>query len=124
MALEAKAMLMGEMERDLSDKLTAADISTVMSIMADHLARYNMERTGGAEYEDDLLDAYLSALEVQGRSPLTIDLIQPCSMSCWISQRSNPRIGVTLDATISVIFFLTYYRIGYIIVLPNRKGGD
>lgn len=73
MALEAKAMLMGEMERDLSDKLTAADISTVLSIMADHLARYSMERTGGAEYEDDLLDAYLSALEVQGRSPLTIE---------------------------------------------------
>ena len=66
-------MLMGEMERDLSDKLTEADISTVLSIMADRLTRYSMERTGGTEYEDDLLDAYLSALEVQGRSPLTVE---------------------------------------------------
>lgn len=44
MALEAKAMLMGEMERDLS---------------------------------------------------VTTNLIQLCNMSCWISQRFNPRTGDT-----------------------------
>lgn len=73
MALEAKAMLMGEVERDLMDKLTAKDISTVMSIIADRLTRYTMERSNTADYEDDLLTAYINALEVQGRSQLTVE---------------------------------------------------
>lgn len=73
MAMEAKAELMGEMERQLRDRLTTADAACVMSALADVMASYTLEkREDSDEGGDDLLDAYLDALAVQGRSEKTI----------------------------------------------------
>jgi site-specific recombinase XerD len=74
MALEAKATLLNEMEHELSNELTAVDMAKVLSILADRLAGYDMTVVDrDANYADDLLDAYLSALTVEGRSLKTID---------------------------------------------------
>lgn len=74
MAIEDKATLLAELERDLSSKLTMADISTVLSVVSDKLTAYDVTRfdTETGEF-DDLLDAYLDALAVQGRSKKTIE---------------------------------------------------
>lgn len=74
MAIEAKVTLLGELERDLSDRLTAAQLASVMSALADRLNSYTMERlvdfTGTS---DDLLMAYINALSVEGRSEKTLE---------------------------------------------------
>lgn len=74
MALEAKATLLNEMEHELSNELTAADMAKVLSILSDRLAGYDVVVTDrDVDYADDLLDAYISALTVEGRSPKTTD---------------------------------------------------
>lgn len=74
MAIEAKTTLLSEMERGLSSKLTATDLAAVMSELADKLDGYHLECVSADEnVRDDLLDAYLSALSVEGRSPKTVD---------------------------------------------------
>ena len=73
MAIEAKIVLLSELERALSDKLTAANMSTVLSILSDKLTKFNIESLDVDENQnDDLLEAFLNALAVEGRSPKTI----------------------------------------------------
>ena len=72
--LEAKATLLNETERELSTILTASDLSKVLSSLSDVLADFDVTSVDSSKPEnDDLLDAYLSALSVQGRSPKTIE---------------------------------------------------
>lgn len=74
MPLEAKAALLGEMERELSSHLTANDMAAVLSVLSDKLEPYRIERSDDGEHEtDDLLDAYLSALSVEAKSEKTIE---------------------------------------------------
>lgn len=74
MAIEAKVTLLGELERDLYDRLTAAQLAAVMTALADRLNCYTMERLVDFQgTSDDLLTAYLSALSVEGRSAKTIE---------------------------------------------------
>lgn len=74
MAIEAKVTLLGELERDLSDRLTAAQLAAVMSALADRLNSYTMERlVDFAGTSDDLLMAYINALSVEGRSEKTLE---------------------------------------------------
>ena len=74
MAIEAKVTLLSELDKDLSAKLTAADLSAVLNVLSDRLADYKIERVSyTGDGTDDLLDAYLSALSVQGRSAKTIE---------------------------------------------------
>lgn len=74
MAIEAKVTLLGELELDLYNSLTAAQLAEVMSALSDRLNSYTMERleTVGGD-SDDLLAAYTSALSVEGRSAKTIE---------------------------------------------------
>lgn len=73
MAINAKVDFMNQIEKGLSTEVTAAEMSRVMRIVADTLDGYDIQ---GAflNYEDqnDLLDCYLSAMKVQGRSPKTV----------------------------------------------------
>lgn len=74
MAIEAKVTLLGELERDLSDRLTAAQLAAVMSALSDRLNSYTMERlVDFAGTSDDLLMAYINALSVEGRSEKTLE---------------------------------------------------
>lgn len=79
MAIEAKVTFLNETEQKLSTVLTASDMSRVMSILADQLSGFDLSANGDATSEhDDLLDAYLNALAVQGRSNKTIERYRYC----------------------------------------------
>lgn len=74
MAYEAKAAFLNDVERQLSYVLTAADMTATMKIISDQLSAYAMESQGtDLMDQDDLLDVYLSAMSVEGRSPKTIE---------------------------------------------------
>lgn len=74
MAYEAKAAFMNDVERRLTTTLTAADMAAVMKIISDQLSGYNLESASAdAPEKDDLLDVYLSAMAVEGRSAKTIE---------------------------------------------------
>ena len=73
MAFEAKAALLTEIERSLGSMITAADMPKVMAALSDTLGAYDVEAAETDAGADDLLDAYLSALSVSGRSGKTIE---------------------------------------------------
>ena len=74
MSIEAKATLLAQMEQKLSTMITAADMAQVLSVLSDHLADYDLQRHEGVAAEaDDLLGAYMAAMEIQGRSPKTLE---------------------------------------------------
>lgn len=74
MGVEAKALFMKTLEDQLKIAITAADMENVLKIVADQLSAYDLEQLNEITPEtDDLLDVYLSALDIQGRSPKTID---------------------------------------------------
>lgn len=73
MSIEAKATLLNSLEQDLADRITAADLTTVLSVVADDLASYDLTQVEvGDAGADDLLTAYISAMQIQGRSEKTI----------------------------------------------------
>lgn len=74
MSIEAKATLLNAMEHDLASRITAADMSTVLSILSDNLAAFSLEQCSCADIQaDDLLEAYMSAMQIQGRSEKTLE---------------------------------------------------
>ena len=73
MAIEAKVTLLRGLEAQLSTEITAADMGKVLSALADQLARFEVEQVdAGPSPQDDLLDAYTAAMQIQGRSEKTI----------------------------------------------------
>lgn len=74
MAYEAKKTLLNEMERALADQVTAAQLPGILSSLAEALDGYQLTVADRTDPEaDDLMDAYLSALRVEGKSPKTIE---------------------------------------------------
>lgn len=75
MAIEAKAILLNRLEKDLSHLVTAADMATVLSLVADHLTDFDLQQIEKSYMpeNDDMLEAFASALATQGRSQKTID---------------------------------------------------
>lgn len=73
MAIEAKATLLANLEKQLSTTITAADMAKVMSALSDQLNFYEVTQVAVQDNGvDDLLDAYVSALRIGGRSEKTI----------------------------------------------------
>ena len=74
MAIEAKATLLNEMERALATELTAAERDRILAILTEKLDGYDLTiiSQDGIQ-QDDLLDAYLSSLAIEGRSPKTVE---------------------------------------------------
>lgn len=74
MAIETKATFLSELERAMSPVLTAEAMSRALVVVADTLTRYSMEMLPDVSPEtDDLLQAYVDAMHVQGRSEKTIE---------------------------------------------------
>lgn len=93
MAIEANATLLRTLERQLSAEITAADLAKVLSTISDLLGDYDLtQRRFDACEVDDLLDAYISALRVEGRSEKTIEryryLIQRLMQAVQVRTRS------------------------------------
>ena len=65
---------MHSLEQRLSSLLTADDMKRVMTEVAENLDGYELtDNRGEPDDNDDLLDAYLATMAVQGRSPKTIE---------------------------------------------------
>lgn len=74
MAIEAKTTLLKSLEQQLSTQISAADMAKVLSAVADQLAAYRVDQIDPQQpTQDDLLDAYTAAMQIQGRSPKTIE---------------------------------------------------
>ena len=73
MSFEAKAELLNAMEQRLSGLITAADMAKVLTAMSDEMTRYDLTKTAEEDGTDDLLDAYMAAMKIQGRSAKTLE---------------------------------------------------
>lgn len=74
MAIDAKRSFMTQIEHRMSDTITVSGMEQLMQTIADVLENYSMTeiRTEDGQ-SDDLLQCYLDALKVEGRSAKTID---------------------------------------------------
>ena len=75
MALEDKALLLNELGNRMADVLTVDNMAKVMDIISDTMETFDVVGTITNDDlgPDDLMDAYLAALRVQGRSEGTIE---------------------------------------------------
>ena len=73
MAIESKASFLRQMEKRMSTEVPADTMSKVLSIMSDVLEGFDMREISMEEEQDDMLDCFLQALEVQSRSKKTIE---------------------------------------------------
>lgn len=73
MAIEAKASFLRQAEKKLSTEVTADTMAKVLSIMADVMEGYDLREIGIEEETDDMLECFLQAMDVQGRSKKTIN---------------------------------------------------
>ena len=72
MPIEAKAVLLKSLEQQLSTEITAADMTRVLSAVSDQLAAFQVMQVDTSSGTDDLLDAYVAAMRIEGRSEKTI----------------------------------------------------
>ena len=92
MSVEAKVTFMHSLEQRLSSVLTVDNMKQVMGEVADQLCDYEMEIHNYDENAtDDLLDAYVAALKVQGRSPKTVVRYQYIIQRVMKAIRTNTR---------------------------------
>ena len=74
MAIDAKSCFMRDMEQMLEDKVTVSDMSAIMTAMSDVMEGYDMKAVPrDDDAPDDLLDGFLNAMRVEGRSQKTIE---------------------------------------------------
>lgn len=75
MSVESKAVFLNAVELEFANLLTMADTTRALAVISDVLARFDVEEVqidGGAG-TDDLMQAYLSAMQIEGRSPKTVE---------------------------------------------------
>ena len=77
MSIEAKQMLMLDLSSELGNILTTDDRDTVLCILSELLSKYELETAVNTEFfdmdTDELLEAYISAKTIEGRSPKTLE---------------------------------------------------
>ena len=74
MAIDAKVSFMSQAEKRLASEITAYSMTRVMTIIADVMENFEIRETfGDSDRNDDLLDCFIDALRVQGRSELTLE---------------------------------------------------
>ena len=89
MAMEDKAGFLRQLETELSSKLTAVDMVKALSAVSDVLGGYELVTLNARPSEkDDLMGAFISAMQIQGRSAKTIDRYK------YILKRAFRAIGV------------------------------
>ena len=72
MAIEAKASFLRQTEKQLSTTVTADMMAKVLSIISDVMEGYDMREISVEDEQDDMLDCFLQAMDVQSRSKKTI----------------------------------------------------
>jgi site-specific recombinase XerD len=90
MAIDAKISFMNQTEKRLSTEITAEDMTKVMTIVADVLEGFEMlETVVDIDTNDDLLNCYIDALKVQGRSAKTLERYR------YIITKMMKKVGVS-----------------------------
>ena len=73
MAIDAKISFLHQMEKALSTEITADSMNRALRAAADVLEGFSMREVDVIRDEDDdMLDSYLSTMEVEGKSPKTL----------------------------------------------------
>lgn len=73
MPIEAKALLLNHMESALSNTLSVNQMYEVLNALSNELANYQVEQCAlSSDADDDFLESFLSAKEIEGRSPKTL----------------------------------------------------
>lgn len=74
MAIDAKMNFLGQIERKFATLITMDDMTKCMSVISDVLESFDMRlcKRWGEEEKDDLLDSFISAMRVSGKSEKTI----------------------------------------------------
>ena len=72
MAIEAKVSYMRTLEKRLGAELTVDMLTRILPIVSDVLTGYDLREVSVEEEAEDMLECYLQALDVQGRSRKTI----------------------------------------------------
>ena len=72
MAIEAKTSFLRSMEKRLSTITTADTMAKVLSIVSDVMEGFDLREISVEDESDDMLECFLQALDVQGRSRKTI----------------------------------------------------
>lgn len=73
MAIDAKFSFVGKVEKRLSTEITADAMHKVLAIISDVMEGFDFRERDPEETTDDLLESYLDAMRVQGRSALTVE---------------------------------------------------
>lgn len=79
MSIESRQMLLHDFKKRLNEVLTADDVEMVLSMLSEEIANYEIEKNAsfGNEIEsEELMDAYISAKRIEGRSEKTLDRYQ------------------------------------------------
>lgn len=72
MAIEAKTSFLRQMEKELSTTTTADMMAKVLSIISDVMEGFDLREISVEDEQDDMLECFLQALDVQSRSKKTI----------------------------------------------------
>lgn len=73
MAIEDKITLLRMVEQQLSSEISVSDMHKVLAAFSDQLASFDVENIElESQKNDDLFDAYVNAMRIQGRSEKTI----------------------------------------------------
>ncbi|MBR6875483.1 MAG: tyrosine-type recombinase/integrase [Bacteroidales bacterium] len=74
MSITAKVTFLRGLESILAKEVTAESLPRIMSTVSDYMAGFTLEASGTEDTEkDDLLGAFIAAMEIQGRSRKTIE---------------------------------------------------
>lgn len=75
MSVEAKQIMLKNLEKQLSSEVTASTIDIILKTVADELDSYSLESINTSNVDvasNDMLDSFLMAKQLEGRSPKTI----------------------------------------------------
>ena len=72
MAIEAKVSFLKSLEKQMGAELTVNMMSRVLSMVSNVMEGYDMREINLQDEADDMLECFLQAMDVQGRSRKTI----------------------------------------------------
>jgi site-specific recombinase XerD len=76
MSIASKQIFVANIKKELSNVLTVDQMTTVIDTVSEHLGKFDMERIADTTVDfeaDELLNEFLSAKEIEGKSPNTIE---------------------------------------------------
>ena len=73
MAIDAKVSFLRQLEKKLAAMITAENMPKILTATADVVDGYDLREIGTEEEQDDMMECFMQALDVQSRSRQTIE---------------------------------------------------